>query len=240
MSDAPRPDRRLTEAQAEAILRRAAELQAASDGAGTQADGVGLEQLTEAAAEVGVSSEMVRKAASEVLAGSRPQPRRPAVWGAFMPITDRIILGRLHDDDLPELLEELREISGTASWSAKGGEFTWQTRSGLALRLTHVGRNTRLWMSMPTGGCGCFSSFAVSAFGTLLAVFVAISVSDISGTVLLWSTAAFAAALGAATFALTFRPMQRARERRLSEANRIQTLLESRIRAFPENDQPKT
>lgn len=155
MANTPRPNQILSDAQVSAITQRAVELQLAGESgvSGLDFEVTTLQQLTQAAEEVGVSQDLVMRAASEVLSPAPVAASAPDKLRNGNLVVDEIFEGRLQPDDVPELLAEVRRLMGAAGeWRFANGEFHWFHSGEGKLTLTPVGRNTRVSMTLPVGG----------------------------------------------------------------------------------------
>ena len=142
--------------EVDAIVRKAAELEATNPtSAGAMTIG-GVEAL---AAEVGIKPELVRSAAGSLTrptAGGagfvplRPQPDSVIAGGPTRLHYERVIEGELLEADFPVVLDEVRRVMGTlGTVSQMGKSFTWSpTRTDvsrlLEITVTVRGGRTRL------------------------------------------------------------------------------------------------
>jgi hypothetical protein len=121
----PQDEKRFSEAEVAAILRRSAELQVrritaeASKGAET---GVSLAQLQSAAAELGVRPELIAAAAADVAAEGKP-----SFWGGPGVVAfERLVDVEVTEEEWPELVAAPRRASGRMGVPGQLGKaFEW-------------------------------------------------------------------------------------------------------------------
>ncbi len=133
----PRGSRRFDDEEVALILRRAAELQEAQPGAGSQ--GMTLADLEEVAREAGLDPSLVRRAAAEVGdAGTTGAAAAPLTGGSrFLGAptvlrAERIIDGELAVDEFETLLDEIRStFNDVGSFSTLGRTLAWRSSPGM-------------------------------------------------------------------------------------------------------------
>jgi hypothetical protein len=234
MTDPPPPERKLTGTQVDAVLARALELQSAHAEGATQTDvdATSIQQLSDAAAEVGLSPDLVRRAATEILDSPSLGLSDLIEIQADSLVIDRIFPGSFSPDDVPHLLDDLREIVGAkGEWHANSDEFSWGA-SGMRLRIASVGRNSRVDIRTPFAPNGFPVVGCVTVWGSLFAlVLILLTGGDpFSGLALLF-LAIFAGVLGTAVHLVTRQAFARARNMRLHEAKQALAAVTSRLRA---------
>src|SRR5438105_12921837 len=105
MSNLPSSREQFTDKQVSAILRRAAELQSGRGDAGGQSGasaGFSLQQLQQAAAELGIDPRCIEEAAAE-LESVRPSEGRSSFWGGpSLVVVERIVDGSITEEDWPD------------------------------------------------------------------------------------------------------------------------------------------
>lgn len=134
-------DRRYATAEANAIIRRAANMEV--ERAPTESHALSLGGLQQIGAEVGIPPEQVRRAALAVDTAPNNAPRG---WGRLLGANTRIHVERVVDGELPEiefpaLVEEIRTTLGAiGTVNAFGQAVTWHTApsSGQMGREIHV------------------------------------------------------------------------------------------------------
>jgi hypothetical protein len=140
------PDRRYGDTETEAILRRAAELQASGPVTPRTNTGLTLAELEGIAKEAGLDPVLIRQAAREI---DRPAAARPA---PFLGAPTRLIAERTFEGDLSE-----------EQWETMVGEI--QRTLGTPGQISKVGR-TRTWSVMgPLGTARAVNLTAVTADG---------------------------------------------------------------------------
>jgi serine/threonine protein kinase len=138
----PAPRRQYAEADVQAIVRRAAELEATNPTASGQMTIGGVEAL---AAEVGIPADLVRAAAHEVrghAVAPSPPPEPPKrnrfIGGPTRLHIERVVGGEVADSDFPMLVDEIRRVvQNVGQVSQLGRSFTW-TAAGAASRMLEV------------------------------------------------------------------------------------------------------
>lgn len=102
-------ERRFSDRDMKAIIQRAAALQAETPT--ERASGATLDQIQEAAAELGISPEMVARAADEIT--NNPVERSVSFLGAPTSAEYcRSAEGELHESDIPAVIKEIRRLTG--------------------------------------------------------------------------------------------------------------------------------
>jgi hypothetical protein len=139
---APAPRRRYADQDVQAIVRRAAELEATNPTASGQMTIGGVEAL---AAEVGIPAELVRTAAREIstgppVAGPVGPPRRNRlIGGPTRILLERVVDGEVPDGEFPVMVDEVRRVLGNVGQvSQLGRSFTWTAVGGSSGRMLEV------------------------------------------------------------------------------------------------------
>jgi hypothetical protein len=167
---------RYTEKEVSAILKRAAELQ--GDGA-HESGGTSLEQLQQAAAEIGIGPSMVERAAVEL--GTKDMQGPGAKWlgGPWGVDYEKLLPGIIDEDSWPGAVEDLRAETGRVGFPkqvGKGYEWLSLQPDPLHITFTPSGQNTRVRVTARFGQWGAliYTLFAVlievvvfAAFGKL-------------------------------------------------------------------------
>lgn len=119
--------RRLTEREVAVVLRRAVEIDEASEG-DAQSSGLGLVELREIAAEVGIRPEAIEKALVELESGYRVD--RGSILGrSAMHSTIRSVPGRLSEAQLRHLVDVAdRVVAGTGVVGEALGTIRWTSQ----------------------------------------------------------------------------------------------------------------
>ncbi len=133
LSGREKPRRIYDADEVNAIVRKAAELEASNPTQGGAMTIGGVEAL---AAEVGIKPELVRSAAGSVSrapGGSagfvplKPRPDNRFLGGPTRIVFERVIDGELADADFPVVVDEIRRVMGTAGLvNQLGRSFTWE------------------------------------------------------------------------------------------------------------------
>jgi hypothetical protein len=128
MASSNLPARRYGDAETEAILRRAAELQASGPAAPRTDHGLTLAELEGIAREAGLDPVLIRQAAREI---DRPAGARPAPFlGApTRVIAERVLQGELSEELWESMVEEIQRTVGNPGHVSKVG----RTRTWLVL-----------------------------------------------------------------------------------------------------------
>jgi hypothetical protein len=117
---------RYSEDEVALILRRAAELQKQQPLPGDSRS-MSLDEIEQAAAEAGLSTALVRRAATEIARPLAPQTK-PNVWlgGPTRLVVERIIEGEFPTEEFDQLLEVIRfSNTGPGQVSTVGRSLTW-------------------------------------------------------------------------------------------------------------------
>jgi hypothetical protein len=153
MSQDPLNQRKFTEKETGAILRRAAELQAEEEGV-SSGDGASLAQLQQAAAELGIKPEIIAKAAADI-AGGRISPTTSSFWGSPRKIEmERIVGYPITEESWPAILEQIRSVSGRVGDSRTiGKSLEWTSSSPETLHVTILpqGEHSRIKVASHVG-----------------------------------------------------------------------------------------
>jgi len=96
-------ERRYTEKEVREILGRVGELQS-THAIDSPASGTTLDQLKQAAAELGFDPELVNKAASEIRSGNEVGTSSRLLAGPWNLVSDHIVPGRVTEEDWPALV----------------------------------------------------------------------------------------------------------------------------------------
>jgi hypothetical protein len=128
MAQEPVGNRRFTEKEISAILQRATELQAHEEGT-SPGGGMSLEQLQQAATELGIKPHLISRAAADVASGSMERP-----YSFWSPTThlhlEGVVPHRISEDNWPTLLNKMRRVSGRVGDSVSVGKsFEWTSDS---------------------------------------------------------------------------------------------------------------
>jgi hypothetical protein len=128
---APAPRRQYADQDVQAIVRRAAELEATNPTAGGQMTIGGVEAL---AAEVGIPADLVRTAARELSARTASTVSRPLepprknwfLGGPTRILHERTVEGEVPETEFPVMVDEIRRVVGNVGQVAQlGRSFTW-------------------------------------------------------------------------------------------------------------------
>ena len=144
MSESKTNEPRYTEKEVGAILKRAAELQA---GAPPRGGETSLSQLQQAASEIGIDPENLRRAAAEIESGSLHGPGATWLGGPWGVDYDRVLPGVVDDDSWPTIVEDMRAATGRVGSPkevGKGYEWLSTEPDPLHITFTPTGTNTRL------------------------------------------------------------------------------------------------
>lgn len=210
--------RRFDEAEVAAIFRQAAEAQHTRQQQLPAGEGLTLAELQEIGGEVGISSELIRQAATSMEKGGVPTSR--TFFGLPIGVGRTIELGRrLTDEEWERLVVDLRETFDARGTVRQDGSLRQWTNGNLQALLepTETGHRVRLRTvkgdarGMMIGGVSMFGAGAVSL---LAAVF--------QGTVDagMLSSLGFLATMGAGMFgagALRLPGWARARRQQMQE-----------------------
>jgi len=128
-----------SEGEADAILKRAIDLQAAQESSKHKVElgrGLTLEQLYRSAAEIGVDPSLVRRAAEEMMGreivSPKADPRVPTV-------IERDFLTPITEADFPSLLEHLRDTTkSSGAAQVIGGTLEWHSALMPNREMIHV------------------------------------------------------------------------------------------------------
>ncbi len=124
MPDTPLPARRYDEKHTDAILRRAAELQA-SGGVGATGDrGLTLAEMEAIAREAGIDPALIRRAATEV--DHRAAAKSSSFFGAPLRLgLERVVPGEVTDEAWGEMVIDIQGTLGPGQVSQVGRLRTW-------------------------------------------------------------------------------------------------------------------
>jgi hypothetical protein len=124
MPDLPHPTRRYDEQRTDAILRRAAELQASGGAAGSTDRGLTLPEMESLARDAGIDPALIRQAATEV--ELRTADRSAPFFGAPLRSTiERVVPGSMTDDAWGIVVAEAQSAFGPGHASQAGRTRTW-------------------------------------------------------------------------------------------------------------------
>jgi hypothetical protein len=124
MADAPLPTRRYNEKSTDAILRRAAELQASGGVSGIGERGLTLTEMEAIAQEAGIDPALIRRAATEV--DQRAAAKSSPFLGAPLRLgLERVIPGALTDEAWGTMVLEVQSTLGPGHSSQVGRLRTW-------------------------------------------------------------------------------------------------------------------
>ncbi len=151
-------ERRFSDRDINAIIKRAGELQlgASSD----KSTGATLEQIQQAAAELGITPDMVAKAAQDVDSGYAADATLLFLGGPIRADFSRVAKGAILEQDVPGILKEIRRVSGRVGFPKSiGNALEWQSNQpdGLHVVLTpekdHTTIDVRAAFGAWTGLC---------------------------------------------------------------------------------------
>jgi hypothetical protein len=194
MTGSQPPGRQYTDKEVRAILQRTVALQATGDPANPaqSADGTTLDQLQQAAAELGLDPALVARAAAEVVADPDPGRGSWLLGGPWSVDSDYIVEGMVTEDDWPLLLEEMRAATGRVGHPKTVGKaFEWLSLQpdGLHVSLTPHGANTRVRVTARFGGWAVLFYVMPPPFFLALAVILctALGKSDALSAAGMWA-----------------------------------------------------
>ena len=151
-----------------AIIKRAAALQMESSP--EKSAGATIEQIQEAAAELGISPEMVERAADDILA-SQNQPGFSLLGSPRKAEFSRAATGVILEQDLPSLLKEIRRITGrVGNPRTVGNSLEWQSNQPDILHVTLTPRNGKTLIDVQSD----FSNWIGVAFALPLSLSLAL------------------------------------------------------------------
>ena len=129
MPDNPSADLQYTEKEVGAILKRAGEIQAAEASAGSEfarAGGLSLARLRQAASEIGIDPSLIQRAARELAAEEETTPLTRLLGGPWRVDVDRLVAGRVDEDNWACVLDEIRSETGRVGFPKTVGKgFEW-------------------------------------------------------------------------------------------------------------------
>jgi hypothetical protein len=132
MSDS---DRRYSDDQAREIIKRALQMQHRQADEEGPREGITIADLESIADEVGVSRELMRRAASEVDSGEADIGKSRFIGAAISPRETFSLPHQVTQDDLGELVVALPSIAGEdGSGNAHRSSLSWSTNSVAAMR----------------------------------------------------------------------------------------------------------
>lgn len=169
---------RFTDKQVREVLARVAERQT-SLGADDDA-GIGLRQLEQAAAELGLDPALVRQEAQAVAA--RPSPGRSStlLGGPWSVDSDRIVPGRVTAENWPGIVEDIRAKTGRVGVAKQAGalfEWTSEHPDGIHLSFSPSGDGTRVRLTARFGNAPILAYALSVMFGLLGAVMALVALS---------------------------------------------------------------
>ncbi len=229
----PNQTRRLTEREVAVVLRRAVEIDEASDG-DSSSSGLRLDELREIATEVGIRPEAIEKALVELESGSGVD-HRSILGPAATHSTIRSVPGRLGEDQLRNLIQVadtvvagtgvVSEALGAVRWTSQGRFLNTQiavspSDEGTSIRVHEqfTGRVRRAVFLVP-GGWGAILGASVASSLGLAGLAVA-------GFVV--ASAAVGVGVGRATWGLLARRSQ-------SRVHRLAGVLEQEALQHPDH-----
>jgi len=131
-------NRDFTQEQADAILKRAVDLQVQDSIAKSSVgqNSISLQQLYQSAAEIGIEAAHVRKAAEELAGHSVTKEKRGAVQQTLY---EREFPVQVKESDFPDLLDHLRtETRSQGQGQVIGGSLEWQPIPTGGFEMIHV------------------------------------------------------------------------------------------------------
>lgn len=136
MSDS---ERRYSDDEARRIIKRALQLQHRQMENEAPTEGVSLSDLESIATDVGVSRELLRRAAEEVESGEANRARSKFIGSTTSP-TERLELAHpVSDEDLQELLAALPSMTGEeGTGNSHRASLSWSTSAVTAMRTGRV------------------------------------------------------------------------------------------------------
>jgi hypothetical protein len=177
MAHDPLVNRKFTEKEAGAILRRATELQA-EEASAPVGDGTSLAQLQQAAAELGIKSELIARAAADIASGKK-SPSASSFWGSPRKIeVERMVGYPITEESWPVILEQMRSVSGRVGDSRViGKSLEWTSNSPDTIHVTVLpqGEHSRVKVTAHVGEWGffCYMLGGIAAFITSLGLTLA-------------------------------------------------------------------
>ena len=120
MSDELSNDRRYTEKEIQAILKRASELQATRAENPSAADGTTLAQLQQPAAEIGIDADLIAQAAQSLNPGEDAGSSSLLAGGPWKVDFDQIVPGEVTEENWAFVVDEMRAATGRVG-SARNG-----------------------------------------------------------------------------------------------------------------------
>ena len=138
-------EKRFSDKEVGAIIKRAAELQAI--GSGPASDGATLAQLRQAASELGLDEALIDRAVREVAGAPSSGFWTRLLGGPWEATADQVVEGTVTDAEWPALLAGIREVSGRVGYPSEvAGAFEWLSKEpdGLHVSLIPVGGQTRV------------------------------------------------------------------------------------------------
>lgn len=135
-------ERRFSDDEARDIIKRALQLQHRGSEEASSPDGLSLSELESIAEDVGVSAELVRRAAAEVETGEAAVGRSRFLGATTTPSETVAVDRPIGEEELQELLISLPSITGDdGTGNAHRRSLSWATNSVVAMR---TGRSLRI------------------------------------------------------------------------------------------------
>ena len=222
--------RRYTEKEVREILSRVAKLH--GERASGDADhGSTLQQLEQAAAELGLDSSLVRQAALDIDTDTGAGSSSLLLGGPWNVDSDRIVPGRVTVENWSGIVEDIRSATGRIGFPKVSGtlfEWTSEQPDGLHVSISPSGENSRVRVSARFGTLPLTAHFAGAGAGALLGVMLILSFGK-SAEWAPWMLAAIpllSSAVAFMTARLGFIPFAKRRNR---QTRRFVSFLEQRI-----------
>jgi hypothetical protein len=162
-------ERRFSDRDMNAIIQRAAALQ--QEASSDKASGPTLDQIQQAASELGISPEMVARAADEI-SSSPPDVGLSRFGSPTAAVYSRSAEGVLQEHELPGLLKEIRRLTGRVGYPrSMGDSFEWQSNQPDGLHISLTPRNGKTLIDVRAsfgnwvGACIGLSVFCSLAIG---------------------------------------------------------------------------
>ena len=183
MSEKEISRRRYTEKEVRAILSRVAQLHG-ERASGDAGHGTTLQQLEQAANELGLDASLVRRAAIDIDNDTGAGSTSLLLGGPWNVDSDRIVPGRVTVENWPGIVEDIRSATGRIGTPKIGGTlFEWTSRQpdGLHVSVSPSGDNSRVRITARFGDTPHFAAFALTAVGALVGLMVTVVLSKSGG-----------------------------------------------------------
>jgi hypothetical protein len=175
----PQLPRQFSSKQVRAILKRAANLQIDRD-SDRASDGLTLQQLEAAAAEIGIDSSLVRAAAEDVSQGEASAWSRFIFGGPWSVESDQTVTGEFHAEEWADLVEDVRlRIEKTGVVKVSESTYEWESQGSEHVHLSIIpkGPDTRIRLSARYGEMPHFAYFVIPFFSFFIGLAPAMSAS---------------------------------------------------------------